>query len=76
MQVPPSNADRFEEVSGKIKGRKQPIEVVRVPGVNHLLVPAKTGEVDEYSSLRDAQVSPGVIEPLAAWLKRTFAAVR
>ena len=75
-QVPPSNADRFEELSGKIKGRKQPIEVVRVPGVNHLLVPAKTGEVDEYPSLRNAAVSPGVIEPLAAWLKRTFAAVR
>lgn len=75
-QMPPETADRFQELSKTIKNRKQPIDVVRVPGVNHLLVEAKTGEVDEYASLRNARVSPAVIEPLAAWLKRTFAAVR
>ena len=34
------------------KGAKVPIEVVKVPGVNHLLVPAKTGEVTEYAVAR------------------------
>ena len=29
-----------------------------MPGVNHLLVPATTGEVDEYSKLGEASVSP------------------
>ena len=29
-----------------------------MPGVNHLLVPAKTGEVSEYATLENKQVSP------------------
>ena len=38
-----------------------PVEVVKVPGVNHLLVPAKTGDVSEYGSLGpDAKVAPQV----------------
>ena len=43
---------------------------------NHVLVAAKTGEMDEYASLRNAEISPAVVEPLTAWLTRTFAAVR
>ena len=31
-----------------------------MPGVNHLLVPATTGEVDEYGTLKDKQVSQQV----------------
>ena len=31
--------------------------MVKVPGVNHLLVPAKTGEVDEYGALPDKKIS-------------------
>jgi hypothetical protein len=43
-----------------------------VPGVNHLLVPAKTGEVSEYGALEPKQVSPAATEPIAAWLTRTL----
>ena len=73
-QVPPDNADKLEAL-GKAR-RKSSVEVVKVAGVNHLLVPAKTGEVDEYPSLGNASVSPEVTGALASWLKKTFAAVK
>jgi hypothetical protein len=69
-QVEPSNADQLEALARKRKNQP-PVAVVRVPGVNHLLVPAKTGEVDEYSSLPDKHVSPAVTQALVEWLKKT-----
>jgi pimeloyl-ACP methyl ester carboxylesterase len=72
-QVPPANADRLETLA---KGRKKaaPVEVVKVPGINHLLVPATTGEVDEYGRLSDRKVSPVVTTALVDWLRKTLAA--
>ena len=40
-----------------------------VKGVNHLLVPAKTGEVSEYPSLGGSTVSPAVTSAISEWLK-------
>jgi alpha-beta hydrolase superfamily lysophospholipase len=74
-QVPPLNADRFEQMVPRLK-RRQPMTVVRIPGVNHLLVPAKTGETSEYPTLMDARISPAIVEALVGWLKPTFAAIR
>jgi pimeloyl-ACP methyl ester carboxylesterase len=74
-QVDPSNADRLEALARKRKG-SPPVEVVKVPGVNHLLVPATTGEVDEYGKLTDKQVSPQVTNALTSWLKKRLVAVR
>ena len=45
---------------------------MKVPGVNHLLVPATTGEVDEYASLPDKHVSPAVSAAVVEWLKKTL----
>jgi pimeloyl-ACP methyl ester carboxylesterase len=74
-QVDPANADRLEQMA---RARKNggPVSVVKVEGVNHLLVPAVTGEVDEYASLKDKTVSPNVISAIANWLKNTASAVR
>ena len=47
-QVEPHNADRLEALARKREERSRRSTVVKVPGVNHLLVPATTGEVDEY----------------------------
>ena len=69
-QVEPSNADQLEALARKRKNQP-PVAVVKVPGVNHLLVPAKTGEVDEYSNLPDKHVSPAVTQALVEWLKKT-----
>lgn len=74
-QVAPTNADRLEQLA-KARKRPSPVEIVKVPGVNHLLVPAKTGEVDEYSSLAGATVSPAVTTPIVEWLKKTFVATK
>jgi uncharacterized protein len=70
-QVAPSNADRLEQLA---KGRKKaaPVEVAKIPGVNHLLVPATTGEVDEYASLTEETVSPAVAEAIVGWLRKTL----
>lgn len=70
-QVEPSNADKLEALA-KARKKAPAVDVVRVPGVNHLLVPATTGEVDEYGSLTDKHVSPAVIQALVAWLKKTL----
>jgi pimeloyl-ACP methyl ester carboxylesterase len=71
-QVPPSNADRLETLA-KARKKAAALEVVKVPGVNHLLVPATTGEFDEYSQLADRRVSPAVLDAIVGWLQRTTA---
>ena len=50
--------------------------VVVVRGVNHLLVPAVTGEVNEHGTLPDRNVSKDVTMAVADWLKKTFASIR
>jgi len=70
-QVEPSNADRLEALARKRKNQAA-VDVARVPGVNHLLVPATTGETDEYGSLPDKRVSAAIIDALSAWLKKTL----
>ena len=47
-----------------------------MPGVNHLLVPATTGEVSEYADLKDKHVSKAVTEALVTWLNKTLSAAR
>jgi pimeloyl-ACP methyl ester carboxylesterase len=76
-QVEPSNADKLGEIARSRKGRAgQAVTVTRVPGVNHLLVPAKTGEVDEYEGLPDKAVSPQVVSAISSWLGSTMKARR
>jgi fermentation-respiration switch protein FrsA (DUF1100 family) len=74
-QVPPANADRLETLA-KARKRSTPVEVVKVPGVNHLLVPATTGEFDEYAQLADRRVSPAVLNAIIGWLQRTTATAK
>ncbi len=44
-QVEPHHADKLGELARARKKDAGPVEVVHLPGVNHLLVPATTGEV-------------------------------
>jgi fermentation-respiration switch protein FrsA (DUF1100 family) len=71
-QVAPSNADSLEQLARA--RRRGTVEVVRVPGVNHLLVPATTGDVAEYGTLSDRIVSTAVTGALATWLQKTMPA--
>jgi len=70
-QVAPRHAEALAALA-RARRREAPVDVVKVPGVNHLLVPAKTGEVSEYGSLEVKQVSPAVTTPIADWLTRTL----
>jgi pimeloyl-ACP methyl ester carboxylesterase len=70
-QVPPSNADKLETLA-RARKKAASVKVVKIPEVNHLLVPAVTGEVDEYSRLTDRHVSSVVTNELVSWLRQTF----
>ena len=73
VQVMPAHADKLAAMARERKGAKVPVEVVKVPGVNHLMVPAKTGEVSEYGSLgADAKVSPQVTSAIASFLTKVL----
>jgi pimeloyl-ACP methyl ester carboxylesterase len=74
-QIEPPNADRLETLA-RARKNAPPVEMIKVPGVNHLLVPATTGEVDEYGTLRDAHVSPAVTGAITNWLQKTLSAAR
>ena len=69
-QVPVSHADRLAGIARD--GDSRAVEVVTVRGVNHLLVPAQTGDVSEYNSLPDRNVSSDVIKVITDWLAKTF----
>ena len=70
-QVPPHHADKLGELARARKKGAGPVEVVHLPGVNHLLVPATTGEVQEYAQLKQKTISPEVASTIAAWLKKS-----
>ena len=55
--------------------RRGPVEVVHLPGVNHMLVPATTGEVKEYRSSKETD-QPGDCRSTIADLAEEVAAVR
>jgi hypothetical protein len=74
-QVPVAHADRIADVARK-ESKSKSVSVVTVRGVNHLLVPAVTGEVDEYGALPDRNVSKEVTAAMSDWLTKTFQAVR
>ena len=72
-QVPPYHADALAALALARK-RKVVAEVVKIPGVNHLLVPASSGEVSEYGTLADKQVSSRATTAVAEWLTKTLGA--
>jgi pimeloyl-ACP methyl ester carboxylesterase len=70
-QVAPHHADALAALA-RARNRKVAADVVTVPGVNHLLVPAVTGEVIEYGTLADQQVSSRATTAVAEWLTKTM----
>jgi len=71
-EMPPSHADRLEQMARARK--KVPATSTRkivLPGVNHILIPAKTGDLDEYEALPKT-LSPDVASATIEWLKTTL----
>ena len=57
-QVPPHHADTLAELArARKKVPADSVRLVKLPGVNHLLVPADTGNVTESASLAGRSVS-------------------
>lgn len=68
-QVALHHADRLAELA-RARKRKVAVEVIKIPGVNHLLVAAKTGEVDEYAMLPEKKVSSAATAAIVTWMKK------
>jgi len=72
-QVQPYHADKLAELARARKGDKVAVEVVKIPGVNHILVPAKTGDVAEYATLGPgATVSSQVTGAITGFLSKVM----
>lgn len=67
-EVPRAHADRLESLSSLRKVPAGYTRKVVAAGVNHLLVAASTGEMDEYATLQARTVSPEVTSALLLWL--------
>jgi pimeloyl-ACP methyl ester carboxylesterase len=74
-EVVPAEADRLAQIAQK-ESDSPSVELLIVKGVNHLIVPAVTGEVKEYGALTDRTVSADVVSGITDWLKRTFSAIK
>lgn len=66
-QMPPHHGKRLLELADARK-KAATSALVLLPRVNHLLVPATTGDVTEYATLPDKQVSADVARAIADWL--------
>jgi pimeloyl-ACP methyl ester carboxylesterase len=69
-QVAPHHGDILVALA---RARKDapPSDLVRLEAVNHLFVPAKTGEVSEYGSLAAREIAPELAKAIVEWLEKT-----
>lgn len=68
-QVPPAHGEKLAELA-RARKRQVSTDLVVVPGVNHLLVPAKTGEVEEYPDLAGQSISPAATAAIGTWMAK------
>lgn len=64
--IPAHHAERLAQAANTRK-RARTTEVHRLPGVNHILSQAVTGEIAEYATLANKQVTPEIGEIISAW---------
>lgn len=67
-QVPARHGPLLADLARARKGNAG-ADLVVVEGINHLLLPATTGDIEEYPQLQDRSISPKVIDALASWLR-------
>ena len=72
-QVPPHHADKLGELArARKKVPAERVKVVKLPGLNHLLVPEESGDVREGAGFLGRSVSPeagaAAVEFLRQWL--------
>jgi dienelactone hydrolase len=64
-------ADHSEKLAELARARKNspPVELKMLPGLNHLFVPATTGEVSEYEALGGRTVSVEAARAIDTWIR-------
>jgi dienelactone hydrolase len=73
-EVPSAHAAQLEALSRARRNRPESHTTTAVlPGVNHLMLPAKTGSVDEYATLETRVISPDLTSALTTWLGTALA---
>ena len=70
-QISPHHADRLAELAFARRRKESTMQLAKMPGINHLMLRATTGGVEEYSRLSDKNVASEVISVLTDWLART-----
>jgi uncharacterized protein len=71
-QVAPSHADKLASLAKSRKKGATEVQVSHLDGVNHLLVPAKTGDLEEYAQLTSKAVDPRVAKTTLEFLARVL----
>ena len=72
-QVPAHHAERLADLArARKKMPADAVQVVTLEGVNHLLVAAKTGDLDEYPSLSGRALDPRVAPATIDWLAKVL----
>jgi pimeloyl-ACP methyl ester carboxylesterase len=72
-EVPVYHGEQLAQL-GRSRLRARSTDFVRLPGLNHLLTRAVTGDVGEYGSLNERNISPAAVLEISAWLKKALAA--
>jgi pimeloyl-ACP methyl ester carboxylesterase len=67
-QVPAHHAEKLA-TAARARKKNPGVELVTIPGVNHLLVAAATGEPEEYPTLPERRISAAVGAEIASWIK-------
>ncbi len=74
-EILPANADKLAAIAKTRKGRvAEAVKLVKLPGVNHLLIAARTGEIDEYGKITDRTVSRDLTSAVGSWLSEAMKA--
>ncbi len=76
-QVPPHHAERLAEMA-RARKNVQPdaVQLTKLEGVNHLLVRATTGDLDEYPTLAGRGLDPRVPKAIVEWARTVLAKER
>ena len=70
-EVPAYHGEQLAQLA-RSRPRAKAAEFVQLPGVNHLLARATTGEIAEYGTLPQRSISPATTLELTAWLAKAM----
>ena len=73
-EVPLAHARQLEEFSETRDRAEATTQATILPGINHLMLKATTGRVDEYPTLQPRAIAPEVTSALTDWLAEALVA--